>query len=176
MSRVNIKTRDNDLIEDEKLHLNFEAYKNSVACSHLENNESDDLPDHFYYIMCTTNNNSQIETESNKHFTEYKEDCKEMSEFLNSLRFKLRMRQIQMILGEKKSVDKKQIADSNADVAVPEFKSYGGEFARNLMKMDPTLSGNAASALKKDMVISGSGIETKSSPNKDGVESIAIPT
>lgn len=58
MSRVNIKTRDNDLIEDDKLHLAIQDYKNSVDCSHLENNKDDDLPDNFYYLICTTNNNT----------------------------------------------------------------------------------------------------------------------
>jgi hypothetical protein len=55
ISRVNIKTRDNDLIEDKKMKDVISDYKDSV---YIEVDAVEDLPDHFYYLMCSTNNNT----------------------------------------------------------------------------------------------------------------------
>ena len=77
MSRVNIKTRDNDLIDDKLLGKIFNDYQESVKCL-------DPNADYFYYLMCSTNNNTEIETESNRHYLEFKQDCQEMSVFLET--------------------------------------------------------------------------------------------
>ena len=77
MTRVNIKTRNNDLIDDKKFKEVLPLYQASVDCTSIT--KSQQLPDDFYYLMCHTNNNTQIETETNRHFTEFKEDCNEMS-------------------------------------------------------------------------------------------------
>lgn len=71
MSRVNIKTRDNDLIDDKKMKLIIKDYLRSVLCTDCKHSptKSDmdpnsksatsyDLPDNFYYLMCQTNNNT----------------------------------------------------------------------------------------------------------------------
>ena len=73
MSKVNIFTRDNILVDDKKLFEVLPFYSKSVECSDILNKklniDRSDLPDHFYYLMCQTNNNTLIETESNRHFT-----------------------------------------------------------------------------------------------------------
>lgn len=73
MSKVNIYTRDNILVDDKKLFEVLPFYTQSVECNEIKNKklniDSFELPDHFYYLMCSTNNNTLIETESNRHFT-----------------------------------------------------------------------------------------------------------
>ena len=56
MSKVNVKTRDNDLIEDKKMTGIFKEYLHSVLCTDF--GENDQMPDNFYYLMCQTNNNT----------------------------------------------------------------------------------------------------------------------
>ena len=66
MSRVNIKTRDNDLIEDKKMKDIIVDYHRSVLCTdckpspskHSPAKQDFELPDNFYYLMCQTNNNT----------------------------------------------------------------------------------------------------------------------
>ena len=147
MSRVNIKSRDNDLVDDKKLGELMPEYVKSVKFNGGE------MPDHFYYLMCSTNNNTVIETESNRHMLEFKSDCYEMSEFLDNERFKHRMRQIQVIIGEKKTVEK--LPTPSKDV---------GSGSSSVMQGYKSI--NPKDLSNKDMVITQGGIADKKTPPK----------